>query len=421
MEISYVLKVKLKKKSLPYLFNEFYNSDCEITGLNEISRDQDFINFEININAFDDVKFLKVINLLSSKIDEFKSVKYENLLEKYFSAGLINITSHFEIKSDDDYRLKLIGLYDLIENSASLSFTDGKVPDSWKTMGFITVTDERNNNGDNAFLEVAKQVDSVALNYFTGINAVPLNINFDLQDDFMKYLKSIEDTFSAIRLFNAPDNCDLDFYSQISDVISIPVLSRTFDEETIIILSTIIKVMKTARIKIQDSNIGFIGINSGVVRLASMLKKIGCLRVLGYDDDDRSMMLFERNSGLATTVENIVGNSEVVVFVKDHDINGYLDKMRPGLVIIGFGINREAGQMLKEAKSCKVFHRGEQYDYGVLFPALLKNMVKNDIKQLEDEKVLDISKMLCNYNFEDEKSIKKYIESHEKISKIMKS
>ncbi len=417
MILTFKLKLKIKNGLLPVLINELYKADCEVTMLSTSNEENNFVSCEITLNNSDDVKFLKLISLLKSSGDKFREVIYENMLENYINNGLLKIKPSFEIATDNDYSIKLMGIYNYIQMPDVIM---NKKPRNEKNAGMISSLKKNERNIDMYDINISKQIDSIVMNLFTGINAFPLTVNYDVIDDFIKVLKSIEDGFSAIRFHTVSDGNDPDFYSQVYDELLIPVLSRTYDELPVIILSSILKILKLNKLKFDDCNIGFIGINSGVMRLTSNLKKLGALRVLGYDDDEKTMMYFEKTGGLATTCENILSNSDIVILVKECKIESLYASIRPGLLIISILKNSKLNDEIAALKSCRHFHRGEINDHGIIFPGLLQAMIENNITKMSDEIMVETASIISKYNYETEKSIDTYRKVHEQIWLLFK-
>ena len=80
--------------------------------------------------------------------------------------------------------------------------------------------------------------------------------------------------------------------------------------------------MMKYRLKAEETTVGFIGIDLSAIRLTRVLDKIGFRRVLGYDHGEKAMLALENQGGLATTAENIFGNADITLLLKnnfDHD------------------------------------------------------------------------------------------------------
>ncbi|MBN1500032.1 MAG: hypothetical protein JW982_07750 [Spirochaetes bacterium] len=417
MVLSFKLKLKVKRNFVPVLINELYKAECEITDLSSGGEENGFVSYEINLNSSNDVKFLKTVSLLKSNTEKFQNISYENMLDHYISKGLIQISPVFPLLTDDDYSIRLLGIYNYI---AMPDMVLSQKSATEKTAAMISSVRKNEKHHDLYHVGIAKQIDSIIMHHFTGINSFPLSVDFDLPDNFIKVLKSIENGFSAIRFHTVSDGNDPDFYTQIYDELTIPVLSRLYDEDPAVILASVLKILKANKMKFDDCNIGFIGLNSGIIRLTAIFKKLGALRVLGYDDDEKSMMYFEKNRGLATTRENILSNSDVVILVNECGIESVLSSVRPGLLIISMLSNSKLNNDVSELKSCRYFHKGEVFDHGILFPGLLQSMIDYNIICLSDEVLIEAASLISRYNFETEKSLETYKKVHQQIRLLFK-
>ena len=106
-------------------------------------------------------------------------------------------------------------------------------------------------------------------------------------------------------------------FSNIIDSVSKPVLFRELDEMPLHYMSIVNTLVRNHSITPDDTAFGIIGLNSATIRLTALLEKSGYMKVLGYDRNERQMMSFENRKGLATTVENVISNSDILMIMDE--------------------------------------------------------------------------------------------------------
>jgi malate dehydrogenase (oxaloacetate-decarboxylating) len=245
-------------------------------------------------------------------------------------------------------------------------------------------------------LHADAEIAAAVLNRFGKLNGYPLSIHFDLQEDLVKYLKALEPGFAAFRIDHIDDDESPDIYEQIAQELSIPVVSMKYDEMPIFILAALHKLVKKHRYRTKDCNVGFIGLDVSAMRLARLLRRAGFMRVLGFDNNEKSMFQFERESGLATTPENIVSNAEIVVLLKNQFSETDLVRMRPGLSVISLLNDPDAENLFAAKKGCGEIVSGEWADSATIYPGLLRGKIGSSNAGVGDSAVIAAAGILAN-------------------------
>ena len=206
---------------------------------------------------------------------------------------------------------------------------------------------------------------------------------------------SLSAGLSAIRVehLDADDNSDL--IEQMIDESDLPVISKSFDEIPILILSAILRKMKAYKFKQKDCNIGFIGISSGVIRLSRICNRMGFMRVLGYDNNEKAMLHLERQKGLATTPEHIFGNADILVITKQQFADVDLTRMRPGLVVISLIDDVEAIDAINSKRMCRDIVSGDWADPAIVYPGLVTGLIQSGKKAVSDSELISIAELIA--------------------------
>lgn len=233
--------------------------------------------------------------------------------------------------------------------------------------------------------------DSVVLSRFAGLNPWPLIMFYEQREDLMRQIARLEHGFSALRLQRL-SGISLDDYEEIISGISIPVISREFDELPLLDLARVLWLTENHSMDREELTVGLFGLEPGIVRLTSLFRKTGIKRVLGYDENEHAMLGFEHAGGMATTIANIFSNADILIFnilSEEWDIH---ENLRPGQIVI---IHDEKKNMSKvdfrnPGILGKVVAREESHF--TLFPALLLGMVRGGYVLMDDRMIIHCAK-----------------------------
>ena len=261
--------------------------------------------------------------------------------------------------------------------------------------------------------------DSIITNGFTGLNSFPVLVKLNQIDDFIKFLQGIEPTFSAIRIFHLEDVDDLQMYERIYNDVSLPVLSKYFDEIPLNLLIAISHLLKKNNLNLKECNVGLVGINITSLRMVRLLIKLGFPRILGCDNNIKLMHVFEREGGLATVFDNIVNNCDLIIIVKDQINEDDLRKFSSGQIVISL-LNKELEYGILKEKGVLEFLQSGWMDKSALFPGLLKGLLESKLKFIDDVKLLKLTEKIILKKSKEELLPNVFSELHEKLPLLIR-
>lgn len=397
MKIAILLNIEVKKGFIPALLNELLKSNCEVQKLECIDKSEDlFETYSINLVYSDEQLFNNVLDQIEKHNQEFRNINLTNILDEKINNGLIELKGKIELNNPEDYEINFSGLPVLLREKFSKSENPKELTSIKKNIALINTEKKEVEKVENSkYLNFSLlEKDSIFINKFAGYNCFPLFVSYKDTEDLLQNIKSIEDGFSAFRINKVIGSEDSDVYEQINDLLSKPVLFEDYDERVIFLLSDILNQLEVLQYKLNDCNIGFIGLNVSVNRLTRILKKMGCQRVLGFDVNNKYMMNFEKEGGMAITQENIFNNCDIVFLLENNFENSDLEKMRTGLIVYSLLYDLEIEEKISNMKECKKLIVKNFDKVVLLAPALIKAMVKGNIKLLDENNIIKISKYL---------------------------
>lgn len=388
------ITVIIKKKSFPSFIDELYKRDCELLELQHIEESGDGYLYTIRI-ATDNLKRVEeFITIINSAGDKYKFISVKNVIEDRIVGGLLSVTGRMPVENITDLNTSVLGAADLMYEKIKLD--DGvRYTSIARSVGLIAGIKSTEEAARVRFLHeyVGAERDAVIINRFSGLNGCPVAVRYDHPEDVIQVLKKIEHNFAAIRVTRI-DEATVMLYDMLFSDITIPTVSLEHDDIPLFILVLIIKIMMKYRIKAEETTVGFVGIDLSSVRLARVLDKIGFRRILGFDHSEKSMLALENQGGLATTAENIFGNADITILMKNNfDIEEYR-KIRPGQFVISFMEDKDLDLEELSGKGVREFIKKDMSDLAVLYPGLLRGVIDSGIGTITDGKLVEWAKKL---------------------------
>ena len=215
---------------------------------------------------------------------------------------MLKVSGKLPLNNIIDYEMNVLGAAELAISMSLDAGTENvfKYSAISKNIGtFCGVTSVNNPDDKRNLQRIYSHLerDSIITNGFTGLNSFPVLVKLNQIDDFIKFLQGIEPTFSAIRIFHLEDVDDLQMYERIYNDVSLPVLSKYFDEIPLNLLIAISHLLKKNNLNLKECNVGLVGINITSLRMVRLLIKLGFPRILGCDNNIKLMHVFEREGG----------------------------------------------------------------------------------------------------------------------------
>lgn len=410
--------ISVKKGYLPHVTNELYKRKCEILKMSLVQSSDESDIFTVRIVYSSGDKFHGFIDKIEKHSDNFEILEIHHLLEESIFGGLLRVTGKLPVENSDDYQINVHGAADLIIEKAYANSDDDTFIGIRKNVALVNGMKRSAGSDREIFLKqyVMAERDAVIISRFVGLNAFPLVMWYDQVEDIIRCLKSIEDTFSVIRINYLEDN-DVSVYEQIYKDISVPLLIKPFDEAPLFLLTVILSLLEKNGFDIKENNIGIIGIDINAIRLARLLNIAGCKRILGCDTSEILMLGFEKEGGLATTADNIFSNSDVILIIKDYFTIDEFFKIRPGQMLLSLIDETEFDMDVVQEKGLREFLHGNWMDLSVLFPGIIRGLVESGLR-LDDKRLVEIAREIVKL-FEGSILPDMFSDIHEKMAELI--
>jgi hypothetical protein len=393
MKLIASVTIKMKKVILPQFISTLYKHNIDINMINLTETDGRWEDYTIEIIYSSKKDLIRLVDTLRKNSEYFQDITVTSTLEDKIKGGVLTTSSKIEIENINDVWTALIGGNKLIHEKIDAGLQKNYCA-NFNSVALISGIKITNSGNGNLYyhLYADSERDAVLIGKFAGKNACPLVIKYNSIEDMIKTIKGLEENFCCLRIMNNDDDDYL--LTNIIDAVSKPLIFRELDELPIHYLAVINTILRNHSIVTRDTTFGIIGLNNSTIRLTSLLAKSGFMKVLGHDGNERQMMSFENKKGLATTVENVISNSDILMIMDEKISHDYINSFRAGQVIIS-GITSEIGDnaSLKE-KGVREYIKIEETDTLSLLPALINAIIISSKRCFSDEMLLSIAELI---------------------------
>jgi len=396
MKLIASVTLKMKKVILPQFISTLYKHNIDINMINLTESDGKWEDYNIEIIYSSKKDLVKLVDTLNKNSEYFQNITVTSTLEDKIRGGVLTTSSKIEIENINDVWTALIGGNKLIHEKINSGLQKNYCA-SFNSVALISGVKIANSGTNNNFyyhLYADSERDSVLIGKFSGRNAFPLVIRYNSIEDMIKTIKGIEENFCCLRIMNNDEDDYL--LANIIDAVSKPLIFKELDENPVHYLAVINTLIRNHSITPNDTSVGIIGLNNSTIRLTSLLVKSGYMKVLGHDSNERQMMSFENKKGLATTIDNVISNSDILMIMDEKISHDYINSFRAGQVIIS-GISTEIGDpaILKD-KGVRDFIKIEETETLSLLPAMINAIIISSKRYFSEEMLINIADLISN-------------------------
>ena len=388
--------IKMKKNILPQFIATLYKYNMDVNTINLTESDSKWEEYSIDIVYSVKKDLVRLVDTLKKNAELFKEVAVTSTLEDKIKGGILITSSKIEIENINDIQTVLIGgnklIHEKIESNLQKDYCAGF--NSIALIGGAKISDETD---DRFFYHLYADCerDSALIRKFTGKNSFPIIIRYHTIEDMIKIIKGIEENFCCLRIMNNDEDDYL--LANIIDSVTKPLIFRELDENPVFYLSLINTINKKNNIVPSETSIGIIGLTNSIIKLTSLLGQSGYMKVLGYDSNERKMMSFENKRGLATTIENVISNSDILMIMDEKISYDYINSFRAGQIIISGIADDFADAKSLEKKGVRELIKIEDSGGLSILPNLLNVFIESTEKRFSDSMLINIAECISKH------------------------
>lgn len=394
MKLIAMLSLKIKNGLLPQFISSLYKCGISINFINLTDSDEKWEDYSIEITYSVKKELIRLLDSLNKNTEYFRNITITSTLEDRIKGGLLKTAGKIDIENINDIDMTLLGGSKLIHEKIDAGLGKNYCGCFNSVVLISGYKSSRNNTITNLHhYYVDSEKDAVIISRFTGRNAFPCVIKYSSVEDLIKSIKAIEENFSCIRI-SRTDEEELPILSIIESV-SRPLLSSEYDEEPLFYFGLIRKICHDHKMKPEETAIGIIGLSIASIRLTTLLYKSGYMKVLGYDSRERVMMSFETQKGLATTIENITSNCDIILIMDEQNEADIMKMMRAGQIYISKHRMEKTSQEIIRQNGLKDFVIMDENVTIPLIPGMLNGLIMNDKKYYSDDMLIKLGELIA--------------------------
>ena len=404
---------------LAKIINTISNNGGDMSAIDVVSIEGDYIVRDLTINTNGNDHAEKIID----KLNTLKEVNIQNVSDQTFLlhlGGKIEVSSAFDISTRDDM---------------SKAYTPGvgrisshihKTPEAaWalttKSHTIAVVTDGSavlglGNIGPEAALPVMEGK-AMILKNFANVDAWPICLNTQDEDEIVDIVKAISPGFGGINLedISAP-RC---FYieQRLKQEINIPVFHDDQHGTAIVVLAALINSLKIVNKKPKDIKIVIAGVGAAGIACANILMDYGVKNIIGIDrqgivsrNRNYNDNIYKKNFAEKTNPENIKGDLKKALKNADCFIGlagpnmvtkEMLEQMKPQSIV--FALANPVPEIMPELipSNVKVMATGRsdypnQVNNSLAFPGIFKGILEVRAKSITDKMKISAAKAIAS-------------------------
>ena len=169
-----------------------------------------------------------------------------------------------------------------------------------------------------------------------GVQAFPLWIETNNEEQFIRTVVSLAANFFCVRLSGLSRTDADDIVVRITEQVSVPVIHAERDETAVAMAAVVLNAAHRHDLQVDGLSVGIVGLGPDGLSLGELLLSFGFGKVFGIDGDPRQLTRFERGPGIATSLEHMYENADLVVVTPEYQTNIEQSRLRPEQIFLSF-------------------------------------------------------------------------------------
>ena len=396
MKLYVTLTFSCTSEDLALFVKKVVESGCSIRSINYISQEGGQTTYKADL-MYTDRKIFKE-KVLSWVSKETTLIDCSDIMSKGIEGGLLRVSSKIPFDSAGEFEGKILGYIEILKDNLITAETRHYTGMSSNCGMIILTEDSQEIQPKEIYHYILIERDSLVLSHCSTLNPQPLLMRYKTKDDILKIVDSVSGNYALMRIAMPDTFQDVSLFERM-DEIKTHVLSREFDEIPLYCLIKVMNILKRHHVSLADSVVGIVGITTSSLRFTRLLYGIGCSKVLGFDTSEVNLYHFEKEKGIATNIDNVFENADIVVFVSDCCSNEDFYKLGKGqIVLINPAINFDT--LVFQERGIKEYELLNTENSYLLLPGLAEKMVREQMHSLNDELLISIGKALYGANID---------------------
>lgn len=225
---------------------------------------------------------------------------------------------------------------------------------------------------------VGLERDGYLLAKHAGLQAYPLWVETENEEQFIRTVESLSPNFLCVRLSSLARNQADDLVTRITELVKLPIIHAERDELAPAIAAVALNAAQRHGRDPDGMSAGIIGIGPTGISLAELLFSFGFTKVFGIDGDHNQLTRLEKGPGMATSLDHIRENADVIIVCPDYVGQLDLKGLQPEQIVLNF----TPASMLRTAET-NHFYRGYAPHPVFALPGLAAAVQKNGLTKVD--------------------------------------
>lgn len=292
------------------------NADGNIGNIRTVSMGHRYVVRDLDVFVDNDEHLNRILKSIT-KVTEVHVLEVRDEVLELHLRGKIKMVSTVPINSINVLRkIYTPGVADVcrrIQKEPNLKYTYTSICDSVAIVTDGTRVLGLGNIGAVAGLPVMEGK-AALLQQFAGITGIPILLNTTDTEEIISTVKNIACSFGGIQLEDIASPRCFDIYARLRDELTdTPVMHDDQQGTATVTLAAVINACKITGIDIKKATVGQIGLGAAGLVIAEMIYKYSGKPVLGTARSEASKQRHVARGGIASTLEEIMNKSDIVV------------------------------------------------------------------------------------------------------------
>src|SRR3990170_3561837 len=239
---------------------------------------------------------------------------------------------------------------------------------------------------------------AVLFDVLVGVNGVPILIQSKDPEEIIRTVAAIAPTFGAIKIedIKAPECFEIE--DRLSGMLDIPVMHDDQHGTAVVVLAALLNASKYVGMQVKNDIVGMVGLGAAGMGISKLLMAYGVRKVFGTDINTKAMEIFAAAGGKPVTLQEIMGQTDIVICTTG--VPGLIKKemIRKGQVILALSNpNPEISPEDARAAGASFAADGRGANNALAFPGIFRGALNARARKINNRMKIAAAKAISSF------------------------